>query len=536
MEAIGEEGYVVSGRPDVKHLAKRKNANSCWLGVDPVDSHYMADLICEACGVTDYLGMYMAEPFVRTLPALYHHSDTVKTDKLFSTWYPVLLEHLRPYLEISPLHIERGSKMGAPYYENRLDKTDILRQKLFPMFLADDYSAVEGAHTIVNVRRQQERRKKIREGNAITEQGRIYPVEFNETTRAMSLKGVPGYSCRGRLVFNPPTLNAYKQSVDNMYNGALMKGKACHNDMYEYHDRGFKMMKHFIAGDVKHFDRHVGSIVQARAEMIGAGYAKIQRMINECPVAVMDDTWMSGHLVAPDTKKGYGFQLASGDSCVAPIAKELFLCVYASFIFEQKLASSPAEAMRFAFDGGPPGSFKLMNFGDDNFYHGDDAGLLNALFDYQATFMTMEREDPPAFLSWVWDGRGWKMKIKSRFKNLFYPEQSPGTAGRPYFWGGFSLGNITYRRYGEDGMNEAIDKMLHILDVVFNITQDEIEAGTELDFRNMARGVPINYITGKDYLLTPEEKMRMGTVEQIPLNEILPIVHKLVDPHWIGLT
>lgn len=514
------EGYRVVGEAPLKHTAARRHPGSVWPGADAPTSIFFSDAACERLGSPEYVRMVMAEGKARPCVSVFHESATRPMTELFIRWYPELLKHIAGRITVAPVSIERASKIGGPFYERREDKARLMVEEVFPQFLAGDFSLMKGTHTIVNVRLQQEKRDKVREMPVVHPDGKVEIVKFDDDYRAFTYRGIDVFSARVRAVYNPPCANLYKLAVENALARAYKIDGVTNHDMYSYSRRTNAFGPYFLALDTKHFERNVGSLVRPRAAMISEEFAALQSLISDAPYASICTDWKTVKLLAADREHGFEVQLASGDSAVATVAKEALLCVYAAYYFERGYSRDKQTCMQLAFKGGDPSWGQFLNFGDDNFLYAQSKERIDDMYAFIARVLTVEEEVPPAFLGWLYTDVGggnyaFRLRKSSYVKNFYKPERPPGWPFRPYFFLGRKLRRITYREYGEPGMPELLDEEDRFIND-WGLRERYMDAISERELDRSKAHVPLDYVTGKDYLLSPEERAALGLAHLIP--------------------
>lgn len=517
------------------YLARRRVPFSGWPGqLSPEDYTCIADDMMRAFGLDDYVGLSMAEPKARPVISVFKAEELASTLGVYKRWYPLLFQKLARKLKPFDLTLELKSKMGFPICERRPDKTVLLRDHFFPDFLRGDYSAVANGFTNVNVRMQHESIKKVRKMPVLTKDGQYEIWDFDESMRLVKFKTIYRYSARDRLVYGPNLLNNFKQVLDNALHNALLESPSMHHDMYRMHDERWTPMKYYFALDAKHFERNVGTIVEWRGRFLGGPYHKCQANITAQPFLVTDVTWKQTYLVEPNRAAGYATQLASGDSCVATVAKELLMCIYAQFYFEE-FNCTQDDALEAALAGGMRG-FGHLNYGDDNFLHSEDRAKIDRCVQLMSRYLTVEEETPPAFLGWEYTPDvGWSLRRKSFVANFVHNERPPGPPFRPFFFLGLRLREDTYRKYGYPGIEADIDLFWKTL-FPYGIDKERCWAVANEEARRVSTGqLPLNYVLDKQYLLTDEERKYLGTASGIGVGLTTRILNHLLEEQNIRL-
>lgn len=542
------DGYKLTRttRHEDAFAAPRRMPGSIWWGVGAADSVVLGGVMLAQAGYPDFSPLVMAEGALRATINVFKRDDVKLVTALHAQWYPAILEALRPHMQYKALAVELGSRLGAPFYEMRTDKVEILELKVIPAFLAGDYSMVDGAVTCINLRLQNnEPITKVRQVPVISD-GKVSEIDIDESKRRFKYKGLDVFAGRARNIYFASVCNNFKQPVDNMIHDAILTQPGFHHNMYAdaYNATEYDGM-HILAFDVKHFERHMGAIVVDRAKVIGAGYDAVQRRVSFAPYLSWDGRLKEKYLVEPDRSNGYEVQLASGDSCVSAVAKEIFIALYAQFALEAGFAGGETDAIAWALKGGDRSNVRFKNYGDDNFAYAQDPANLDKLFAFMARYLTIEKEDPPAFLGWEFildtprsrvlaDGKRqvWCLRARSYFANFYKPERAPGKPFRPFFWEGKFQRRETFRKYGDADSERLLDIERDVLDS-FTLTEDRALLNLEIDRRHMKTGLPLNFAIGKEYLLTDEEKLALGRVKQIPVSVTRTVVNHLMNADYL---
>jgi hypothetical protein len=299
--------------------------------------------------------------------------------------------------------------------------------------------------------------------------------------------------------------------------------------MYAMHDEHFRLPGTVVAVDVKHFERCVGALVGIRASFIGDKYNELQSLILSQPYLCVGTDWTTAYFVSP--REGFLTQLASGDSSVATVAKEALICIYASF-FEQEYGLTIEGAIDMALAGGSPARLAFKNYGDDNLLYGN-AQMIDKCFAFMKRYLTVEIELPTALIGWQYSQtKGFFLRDQSYIVNFWKPERPPGPPFRPYFFLGFYLRNRTFKSYGSGRVEELEQSMWEVMED-YGLVQEFVGnlAAKEAQIVG-ASGLPLNYILGKQYLLTDEERERLGQAKNIGMSLTHSIFNDLVNPEY----
>jgi hypothetical protein len=429
---------------------------------------------------------------------------------------------------ITPLHIELNSKMGGPVFERTPDKLRLLRDDYFPRMLAGDVSFLEGLYTIVNVRLQPEKLTKIREVPVLSSDGNYYEMKIEGVTRTTSL-GDGTFAARARPVYNPNVANNFKQVVDNALHNVFLTYDAFHHDLYKWRETGRLLPGHARAIDVKHFERCIGALVGLRSKFIGERYDFYQQLILSQPYLCVSDDWKTPFFVTP--APGFNAQLASGDSSVATIAKEVLTILYADF-FARKWSLTDEAAIDMALKGGDPARIAFLNYGDDNLLYGESSSQIDECVNHLSKFLTIQAEEP-GLIGWKYDPKtGFALRDQSFVVNFWKPERAPGPPFRPFFFLGLYLRTQTFEKYGSDNIPEMVEDMWDLL-TTWGISRDAVNKLAEHEAHLAGtRGLPLNYLLGKQYLLSDEEREALGQSKHIGLGLTNSIFNNLVHSRY----
>lgn len=497
------------------HIARRREPSTGWPKVNARDYQNFSDAVCAHTGMHEFVGLNMCEPQVRATISVFKDETMNGIKEVFTEMYPHLLSRLMNEAVVRNLRLEVNSKMGGPIYARDDSKMEMLRDVYFPKFMARDYSSVESCYTLINVRLQQEKRSKVRKVPIITPEGVYKEVDIEGDLRSTPFGG-DYYSARARNVYNPNLLNNYKQVVDNTLHDSIMRYSPFHHDMYSYHAKGFRFEGVVRAIDVKHFERCVGALVGLRASMIGNQYEEVQNIILSQPYLCIASDWKTQFLVKP--APGYTTQLASGDSAVATLGKEALICLYAKY-FKDQMRLDDAMAIDVSLNGGVKEKVRFFNYGDDNVLYAKNDREIDNVVRFLSKYLNIEEEVPAAFLGWEYTHKeGFFLRDKSAIVNFWKPERPPGPPFRPFFFLGFHLRWKTYSRYGSSNIERLEEEMWEVMND-YGITRNYMNNMADYESRLAGSGAtPLNYITGKNYLLTDEEKEALGLSKAIGLH------------------
>lgn len=478
--------------------------------IDRDDSFKISDEMFTHFGLNDYVGCSTFErkhPIrrgwaKRPIPHFSPVSESSKLIALFEEWGPFIYSWIKEHMEPSVQTYDKHSRLGAPEFKISENKLQIL----IPYFETLSKGKIswlwnDNIFVINNIRLQAERKDKEREYYYLNENGIVYSERVGKTERYDD--NIRRYCSRVRLVFNYPVSNLLTQIVDTSIHNLLLKYTPFHHNMSSR--AGKPMGYDSIFLDVKHFDRDVGAVVSLRSKYLGGLYNKITQRMLELPYLVSDD---SGHvkLMEIDQKGGYRAQLGSGISCVAPIAKEIFLILYSAY-FQNRYGWSKSDCLRRVLEGGSSGCF-FLNYGDDNVLFGEEAEI-HKCHEFLKQFLTVEKEDPSKFLGYYYtDQTGFFLGKQSYLLNFYLAERSPKTRFRPYPFLGIKLRREVFGREGEPDIRTKIIPKEDELWNSYGYTLARILIAAEREEELALASNDLNEVKylGKEYLMSEEEK------------------------------
>lgn len=227
-----------------------------------------------------------------------------------------------------------------------------------------------------------------------------------------------------------------------------------------------------------------------------------------------DITWNGDNISVPDVFT----QLGSGLSCVAPVAKEILLIIYASY-FAEKFKISKQEAISTVMNGGN-NQLRMLNYGDDNVIYGDDKSLVMDCYNWIAQYLPLSVESPPAFLGYTYPP--FQLRTPSYVLNEWEAERPPGSRFRPYPFYGMVERDKVY-------LEQTVTNEIRNLQIFkykqldkFGYTRTLINQQAFRESQEIATADDlashVNVLLGKEYLLTNEEKLK--SVRYVGLGEM----------------
>jgi hypothetical protein len=449
----------------------------------------------------------------RPCPNYAPHEGYQNLSDLFEEFAPHLYRFLAKRLKAQRMTYDSRSRLGMPFDEIVTNKLESMRP-FWERFLRDDLSFFRRSdvYVITNKRLQPESKKKKRTMPYITDG--IYTTKpFDAETRYM--KDYDAIGSRVRIVYNyPGPANLYTQVTDKMLTNIYAESPFAHHNMPA--KVGSYEPYHMLFIDVKHFERAAGVVLPLRAHIIGGQYGEMMREMLNLKVLSLG---LDGYTYYTSLKKPVTFsdagvqqgpvfmQLGSGLSCVSNMAKELLHVLYAAY-YVKKLGYDVKRAFEIVFEGGAP-HFMIMNFGDDNAIGATETEDLRDLYAFLGEYLPIEPEIPARFLGYGY--APWGLPLKSYVINLCFPERGPLTFFRRWPWFGDRERDADYRDLAQDtSIRRAIDEKYALLKQFGYeyawIRDEAAREEREIDEYSIQRNR--NFILGKEYLLTDEEKER----------------------------
>jgi len=439
------------------------------------------------------------EPRPRPIP---HAFESGKYTKSVEVYKEHILEFFK-YVTIvdTVITFQRKSRSGYPFFQlgTEASKAEAVKLTLDQVLTGKFWNG----YVILNKRLQAEIRTKLREYYFIDEKGHITLKEVGETYRAVpKLDGFLG--SRIRLVFNYPLENLLKQVADTLIHNGIMKIPMFHHQMTV---KPPKLRKAKIFVDTKYFERHVGALLLVRSEFIGEGYHALQTHLRSCPFLVPTDNFNTCYTIG--VKDGYEVQLGSGDSAVAPIAKEFIATILLAYCKKKNLEFDKLLKHELP-------EFAVYDYGDDIIITSDDPDWSIDVYQFMAQFLQLEIEEPPRFLGYEYNDQqdDFKLAERSYVNNFYRPENAPLSALREYFFLGYFQRIAEYRKHGNQQVQDFIDVEQDMLNKYRKLS--EYEDRRLSDIAKLGNtSLPTNYVLGKYYLLTEEEKVRLGIADAL---------------------
>jgi hypothetical protein len=508
---IPTPSYVSPTRGLIHPLPSKKVGERTDNRVDPLK------LIAEIDAITPDL-----EPYHSTLtrevpwrPAPYAFKDGTQLKDRFEAYLPTIFEEVRLRIREIPMTFNKKSRLGYPYFTVGAGKAELMLPH-FQRFNKHDFDEMRDAFTIINVRLQDEAFSKVRTNYYIEEDGSVLLGEIDHNWRLfVTADGRFFLGSRTRDVFNPSILNHWKGRADDMIHHVYMLSPTFHHSMSTNPPN---LLKWSVFIDFESWERLLGELVKLRGQFIGEGYEMAQDAILRSPIL----TRTSNEKVCRKLtlKEGYTWQLASGDSVVAPGGKEGAMCVVAGTL--EDMGFDPHLVIRTLLRtnilklkwNGRVIRLLVFDFGDDLGLSSDDRDFLEAFM--TAMIVKGHPEIPPKFLGWErllkptkLTRREWVLSARSFINKTYRPETACGSPQRPFpFLGRFEKIE-DYRLYGDDRILDLMEKEEKIYHKY--VPRDEFKARLEkeriLSLRDDMKRVE------KDYLLNVDEKIKLGLVD-----------------------
>jgi len=459
----------------------------------------------ERYGLGEYSSVMSAEPLWRQCPQV-----TPLTDKLFKLkqaveeWGPRLYSMMVAELEPSVQAFAKDSRLGWPHFDRPAFKNEVVDEE-WRKFVADRAS-YENCFTIMNVRLQPEPPGKVRSYQVPDDSGNILEREMTEAERLLPSGALAG---RARLVFNKPCLNLALQAVDTVINRWLGKQALCHHDMYGRSWKG-RIRPYVLAFDIKHMERFTAAATQMRYSLIRGLYAEGHSFMEDRPYLSPSETWRTFWLLRRPAP-GHIVQFGSGHSAVANSQKEVLICLFCKAHVEL-WGYSPSDVLKHVLSG-DTGHLSMLNFGDDNFVSAYRKETLDQLFDWLGTYMDVQKEDPPKFLGFEWNGSSFMLPKESYLLKTWLHERAPFGRFRHYPFMGWVLKRKIFLEYGDASTMAALFEFENRVLAEEGLLWRDIEAAARNEEKEAGDLVSLSnplLVFGKDYLLTPEEKLATG--------------------------
>lgn len=447
--------------------------------------------------------------------------------RLLAYYLPRLLVFLAAELKPPVQTYNKVSKLGWPYMCVPTDKAarslwSYLIARGNPAYLAPSFGTM-------NVRLQPEEGDKIRIMQFISDRGEVYEKEVTAEDRYIFLRETQEtlQCARTRGVFGKQAPNQTVQVVDTAFNNALGSYPVCKHNMYG--EDVLKGVRRFhLALDVKHMERFTAAGIGLRTEIIGGNYKKVHDQMDSAGYVVPSDTWRTWWRLRR-VPRDLILQFSSGHSAVAPSQKEILICILWAMHVDL-WGMEESSALKAVLSGDTP-FLNIKNFGDDNFWSAHTPEVLEHAFKYCSRFLHCEKEDPPKFLGFEFHPHtGFKLSERSYLLKTWLSERAPLSSFRKFPYFGWVQKRKIYLQYGvERRMVEVFEMENKLLESV-GYSWRYVEAMARKEAEQIQMNVLPDYLFGKDYLLTPEERIASGAFDGIMPEDTAPILKDAIDP------
>jgi hypothetical protein len=508
-------------------------------GMSMANQMELSDIMFQRFGFDELVGCITAEPYSRHIPQVFQSSEVSKLTELYASY---IQEFLSTVLEgvMAPFQTyNKYSRIGYPIFANPENKQAVLEQ-MFEPFQRGDFSLLQGSYTIMNVRLQAEDKNRKRNFQFITSDGKVYDKEVGMKDRLIKVfdkktgEFVWRVASHRRLTFNYNGGNLFKQIIDTMVHDSLLKHPIFHHDMYG--KKFVPITGHHVCTDVSHYERFVAGCVDIRAKLFGGNYEVIHNTMRNSPFLVPSDDWEAFYFISPNREEGWQAQFGSGDSAVAPVAKEMEGIKTAEF-FVQNFGMTRSQAIMHTLRGGDS-RLNFRNYGDDMSLSGEKS----LVEEYQAfvnEYIPTKEEHPPKFLGFVYwpDGR-WLLGASSYLEKTYLNERAPGSYFRKYPYFGWTERRKIYTQYGDPMITTDIYPFENEEFKKFDFSWEEVLTEASNDMRRLSRvGIELNrdFVMGKDYRMSADDKMKSGNYFGFAPDKTAGMCRTLLDRSWKGV-
>jgi hypothetical protein len=480
-------------------------------------------------GLDEYQGVVTAEPLWRPCPQVVPLDDRMlKFRAVYAKHAPMLFRRMRSGLKPSIQLFNKDSRLGWPYFKRSADKRNEVDAEI-KAYWGDPESYFSNAFTIMNVRLQPEAAEKEREYQV--------PIggEVREKTMTLEDKRLPTpshfdpmFASRTRLVFSRPTLNLYCQVVDTVINNWLSSQRVHHHDMYGGSWVG-RLRPHVLAFDIKHMERFTAAIMEPRYQLIQGGYSQIHRGIDAVPY-LSPNYRFQGWSLLQDLPPDLIVQFGSGHSAVADSQKEALDCLLTE-AHVQLWGYTPEQAMDCVLAGSSK-ELEMLNYGDDNLVSAFDPRYLDELFGFLEGYLDVVKEDPPGFLGFKLEGQELRLSLQSYVLKTWLHERAPLGRFRKYPFLGWVLKRKVFLDYGNPSRMAEVFEFENRVLAEEGLLWEDIERAARNEERELAGLVEQAHplvLLGKEYLLTDDEKLALGTFTGWPEQRVQAVFNELTQ-------
>lgn len=455
------------------------------------------------------------EPSSRPIPqlSLKLRDKIERLAKLFENRYHYILDWYKNNVVPGVLTVQRKSRIGYPIWEIISDgsgKRDLVLTASDAINDGTIKAADITGPTILNVRTQNDPMDKVRDYSFINKDGEVYEKRIDALAREFTFLDRKFLCSRCRLVFNYSMTNLETQSDDTLMHDALLGTDLFHHVLIDLalKDNAIRLPEGWskFGMDARHYERLMGMISRIRSRIIGGLYQEISDLNFNQPYLVPSDDWSCAFLISP-TEEGRKYeQFGSGYSGVATLGKEVMLVLLAEFV-HLTFGMSYDLALVATLNNKVPDMY-FADYGDDFIALGKTE-YINQLRSWMETSLDIEESN--TFLGYVDEGSSdsirFHLRLESAVNNFWRPERAGGSMFRPFFFLGYIMRRDAYMKQGNERVRKFINDEWNI--ITRFISADEILRRAREEFRR-SKALPINYVLGKEYLLSKEEKIGLG--------------------------
>lgn len=519
-------------------IVKRRGPVGSVPGLPMDTALLLADRAFHKFGLTDYVGCVTAEMLKRPVPHIFPTKEVRALTELYVKWAPVIFKRVFSELLAPVQTYNKVSRLGYPEFTNPDNKQEVIELR-FRQLEQEGLDAYKPGVIIINIRLQPEAAKKKRHFLFVNDVGNVYDEETSKELRTVETGAGARTAARTRIIFNMPMPNLYKQVLDTAIHDVFLRHPAFHHDMFG--GRILPLRHEVMCVDVKHFERHTADAVRHRAGLIGGFYAAINQLFGTLPFAVPSDSWKTWWLLKPNREAGWSDQFASGDSAVAPAQKEIITALYAEY-FSVTRGLTPDQAVQFVFQGGDS-DFTFLDYGDDQAWSAPKAKMMQ-LFKFMSNYLSVEEEKPGKFLGFVWEtdpnelgGRppGFRLPSSSYLLKTYLNERAPFTNFRKFPYHGWVEKRRVYRQLGVSTVASHIIPWEDNALAALGLPWSKVAAMAAIE-RRKTLTIPgqndPNWILGKDWKMTAEEKLSTGEFFGFMPEKTAPMIKRLLGQEW----
>lgn len=438
---------------------------------------------------------------------------------LYSVWGPKLLAKMAKELEPPWQTYNKESRVGWPEFQRSEEKAKLAEH--YFQTLVERPSSFDQCFTIQNVRIQPEPASKERDVQVVFSDGSGEAVHVDAAAREITGPDGSVYLAqRARPVNNLPIPNLWCQIVDTAMNNVIGSWGFKKFDMYGAPPHS-RIRRHYRAVDVKHMERFTAAIMPLRTTLIGGSYAMAHNKMEAGGYVVPSaDDWGRVPVLLRRPKGTAAF--ASGHSAVAPSQAEFLFCIL--WALHVVIFGMEEEAAFEAVKTGETPYLSIFNFGDDNFWSSSEEAYLEQALGFTGSLLDIQDEDPPKFLGFIYNTKTGRFFLshESYLLKTYLHERSPLGLLRKKPFLGWTLKREIYSQYGDrDFMRELyLIENAELAKVGMSWSDVERKAREEKDELSAIGPLATpEELFGKDYLLTAEQKMALGTYDGLSPSE-----------------